>query len=86
LNILRSFHPPLPPSPQVFTSSDAVLEIADRLKEPFPQLARLAKVLLPHVFRDALYSFVSSNRHLLAGEKDSCRIPSENEMERFLDQ
>lgn len=71
---------------QVFTSSDAVLQIASRLKQPLPQLAKLAKAIIPHDILDALYHFVSSNRHLLAGEKDSCRIPSESEMERFLDQ
>ena len=76
----------LPPLTQVFTSSDAVLQIASRLKQPFPQLAKLAKAIIPHDIRDTLYHFVSSNRHLLAGEKDSCRIPSESEMERFLDQ
>ncbi len=70
---------------RVYTESDAVLQIADRLKPPFPQLARLAKAVLPRDVLDTLYHFVSENRHLLAGEKDSCRIPSESEMERFLD-
>lgn len=69
---------------QIFTKSDAVLEIADRLKDPFPALAQVAKVF-PVGLRDMLYHFVSSNRHLLAGEKDQCRIPSESEMDRFLD-
>lgn len=68
---------------RIFTKSDAVLEIAERMREPFRGLASLAK-LLPLEVRDSAYELVSKYRHVF-GEKDSCRIPSESEMERFLD-
>ena len=40
--------------------------------------------LLPREARDWAYGLVSRYRHLF-GEKDACRIPSEEEMDRFLD-
>ena len=40
--------------------------------------------LVPHEARDWAYELVSRYRHIF-GEKDSCRIPSEEEMDRFLD-
>ena len=40
--------------------------------------------VLPLETRDWCYGIVSRYRHIF-GEKDSCRIPAEHEMERFLD-
>jgi predicted DCC family thiol-disulfide oxidoreductase YuxK len=39
--------------------------------------------LLPLAARDALYTWVSTNRHTF-GAADSCRIPVDDEMERFV--
>lgn len=68
---------------RMYTKSDAVLRIAKDLREPFRSLAQIAK-FIPREVRDDIYAWVSENRHVF-GEKDSCRIPSEAEMERFLD-
>jgi len=66
-----------------YTKSTAVLRIAERLREPFPQLSKMAQ-MFPVELRDAVYDFVSKNRHIF-GEKDSCRIPDDEELERFMD-
>ena len=40
--------------------------------------------LIPFFIRDFLYSIVASNRYRVFGQKESCRIPSAGEKERFL--
>jgi predicted DCC family thiol-disulfide oxidoreductase YuxK len=66
-----------------YTKSEAVLRIAKRLRRPFPEMASLA-YLVPVEVRDAMYHFISENRHIF-GEKEECRIPDEEELERFID-
>jgi predicted DCC family thiol-disulfide oxidoreductase YuxK len=41
--------------------------------------------LIPTKFRDMIYSFVAKNRYRIFGKKSSCRLPSSEERERFLD-
>lgn len=59
------------PDGRHYIKSDAVLRIAARLRQPFPQLAALAR-LFPVEFRDAVYEFVSARRHIF-GENENCR-------------
>jgi predicted DCC family thiol-disulfide oxidoreductase YuxK len=40
--------------------------------------------LIPFFIRDFFYSLVASNRYRIFGQKDTCRIPSAGEKERFL--
>lgn len=63
--------------------ADAALRIARRLREPYASLGRVAE-LVPRPVRDALYNVISENRKIF-GEKDSCRIPEDYELDRFLD-
>jgi hypothetical protein len=53
-------------------------------RPPSPHPHAWSGQLLPLEARDWCYELVSRYRHLF-GEKDSCRIPSESEMDRFLD-
>ena len=40
--------------------------------------------LIPSFIRDFFYSIVASNRYRIFGQKETCRIPSAGEKERFL--
>jgi predicted DCC family thiol-disulfide oxidoreductase YuxK len=40
--------------------------------------------LIPFFIRDFFYSIVASNRYRIFGQKETCRIPSAGEKERFL--
>jgi len=66
----------------MYCKSDAVIRIARELQEPFRSLSYVAK-LFPQAVRDRIYEWVSENRKVF-GEKNSCRIPEEEEMERFI--
>ena len=62
--------------------SDAVLAILAGLGG----LWRLTVVLraIPRRLRDALYNFIARKRLEWYGRRDTCRVPSEAERERFL--
>jgi predicted DCC family thiol-disulfide oxidoreductase YuxK len=62
------------PDGRHYIKSEAVLRIASRLRQPFPQLASLAR-LFPVDFRDSVYAFVSARRHIF-GESENCRCVS----------
>ncbi len=69
-------------SGEVFDKSDAVIEIA-------PHLFAFGKVLfvfkfIPKFIRDGFYNWIAKNRYKLFGKKDSCRLPSIEEKNRFL--
>lgn len=68
---------------RLHTRSDAALRIARRLKEPYATLGKIGE-LVPRPIRDAVYEVVSENRKIF-GEKESCRIPEDYELDRFLD-
>lgn len=56
---------------QVFSESDAVLEICKHLKAPWNWLT--AFKLLPKSWRDSMYRFVANNRYKWFGKRTSCR-------------
>jgi predicted DCC family thiol-disulfide oxidoreductase YuxK len=41
-------------------------------------------VILPAFIRDPLYDWVGKNRYKWFGKKETCRLPSEEEREKFL--
>lgn len=65
----------------VFTHSDAVLRIAGELGLPW----KLAKVFLiiPGGIRNAMYRFVSANRHRFSKSKQSCMVPTDEQRQHF---
>lgn len=67
----------------LYCKSDAVLEIARSLRDPYCSLASIVR-WFPQPVRDQVYDFVSENRKVF-GEKNSCRIPDEGEVRRFLE-
>jgi predicted DCC family thiol-disulfide oxidoreductase YuxK len=62
--------------------STAALLIARKLGGAFILFYPL--IFLPLSFRDFVYDIIASNRYKLFGKKDSCRIPSAKDRERFL--
>ncbi len=62
--------------------SDAVAEIAVQLGFPY-SLATAAR-LIPRPFRDAIYDWVARHRYRWFGRRETCRLPTPEERERFL--
>ena len=50
----------------------------------YPFLAKTA-LIIPRIISDYLYDIISKNRYSIMGKRDSCRIPSIEEDEYFLD-
>lgn len=67
---------------ELFKKSTAALLIAKKLGGFFMLLYPL--IFLPRWFRDFIYDIIASNRYKIFGKKDSCRIPSAADRERFL--
>lgn len=67
---------------RIFLRSTAALKIV----QEFGGLWRLSGVLLlvPPFIRDAIYAFVARNRYQWFGKKEICRLPTQQERQRFL--
>ena len=66
----------------VFSKSNAVIEIAKQITG-WPHIFKYGK-LFPAFIRDGVYNLIAKNRYALMGTRDSCSIPSKDDMERFL--
>lgn len=66
----------------IFEKSTAALRIARYLDYPWGALSLF--VIVPAFLRDPLYSLIAKNRYRLFGKKETCRLPSESEKQRFL--
>ena len=64
------------------TKSEAALRVVEGLggKWLFARPLRL----IPRPLRDMVYDLVAANRYRWFGRRDSCRVPSSDEQERFL--
>ncbi len=67
---------------QVYKQSDAVIQIMNSLGGVW-KIGIVFKII-PKFIRDGLYSYVAKNRYKWFGEKDTCRMPTQEERERFL--
>lgn len=67
---------------KVYTKTDAVIQIANRLSG-WPKLFRLLKYI-PKSIRDFGYDLIAKNRYALFGKKDHCMIPDASIRHRFL--
>jgi len=68
---------------KVYTKSSAALRIAKELNGFWPLLYLF--VLIPKAFRDLVYDWVASNRYRWFGKSETCRIPTEKECSKFID-
>ena len=67
---------------EIKSRANAALNVARQLKSPFKYLSLL--LLLPEEILNIGYNFVAKNRYKFFGKKDTCRIPNQNELNRFL--
>ena len=63
--------------------SEAVLRILEALGGPWPILAALARRIPAH-WRDGIYDGIAARRYRWFGRRDTCRVPTPEERERFL--
>ncbi|MCL0105435.1 DCC1-like thiol-disulfide oxidoreductase family protein [Dehalococcoidia bacterium] len=68
---------------QLSIKSDAVIEIIYGLGGVYR--TSIVLKLVPRIFRDFLYDFVANRRLRWFGRRDTCRVPSESESDRFLE-
>ena len=70
---------------KIYEKSQAVFMILTNLDGIFyPLLAKIA-LIIPRTISDYFYEIISKNRYSIMGKRDSCRIPSTEEDEFFLD-
>jgi len=67
---------------KVYTKTDAVIQIANRLSG-WPSLFRLLK-FIPKSIRNFGYDLIAKNRYTLFGKRDQCMIPASSARNRFL--
>jgi len=63
--------------------SDAALEIAKSLQQPWPFF--YAFKIVPRFFRDWMYDVIAKNRYSWFGKKESCMIPTQDLKSRFIE-
>ena len=67
---------------KVYLGSTAALRVARQLRRGWPLLYPL--IILPKGFRDSIYQWIGANRYAWFGRRESCRMPTPAEIERFL--
>ncbi len=65
-----------------YERSTAALKVARYLRAPWRWLRVLG--LVPRPLRDLVYDWIARNRYRWFGKKDTCRVPTPYERERFL--
>lgn len=68
---------------QAYTRSRAALEIARRLRFPWPLLYGL--ILLPAFLRNTVYDLIARNRYRWFGRREVCMTPTPELRSRFLE-
>lgn len=68
---------------KLFVESDAVLEIVKTLGGLWKIL--LIFKIIPRGIRDSVYRAIAARRYKFFGKKDTCRLPTQEEKDRFLD-
>lgn len=67
---------------KIYYKSSAVLRISKYLKFPLNILPVF--FIIPKFIRDWVYDYIAKNRYKWFGQKNTCRIPNENEKDFFL--
>lgn len=66
----------------VFYKSRAALEIARNLGGLWPMMYSF--IIVPPVIRDPIYDWIARNRYKWFGKKETCRLPTDKERNKFL--
>lgn len=69
---------------RLFTESDAVLRISRYLRQPWPVLGCLGRII-PRWLRNPLYRFIARHRYRWFGKREACYMPTPALRGRFLD-
>lgn len=67
---------------RAFIKSDAALEIAGYLKQPWSWLRSTS--FIPRRVRDFFYDGIAKNRYAVFGKKEACWLPTPETKERFM--
>lgn len=67
---------------QIFVKSTAVLKVMRQLKGLWPMLYLL--MVIPASLRDSTYDHVGRHRYMWMGKTKVCRMPTQDERERFV--
>jgi len=67
---------------KLYAKSTAALKVCKELNSLLKLLYPL--IILPKFFRDFIYDLIAWNRFKLFGRRNSCRVPTEAEREKFL--
>ncbi|GAB3807259.1 thiol-disulfide oxidoreductase DCC family protein [Virgibacillus kimchii] len=68
---------------KAYLRSDAALRICKYLKQPWKLMTFF--LIIPKPIRNAVYSLIANNRYKFFGKSESCKIPSPEIHDRFLD-
>ena len=67
---------------KAYTESDAAIKIASYLKYPWSLLNTVR--FLPESLTNFIYRIIARNRYRIFGRRDSCMVPDEKELDRFV--
>lgn len=67
---------------QIYFRSTAALKISKNLSGAWPLFYGF--IIVPTGIRDGIYNWIGSNRYRWFGKKNTCRLPSQEEREKFL--
>ncbi len=67
---------------KLYDKSTAALLVLKKLH--FPLNLGIIFIIIPKVIRDYIYDFIAKNRYKWFGKKETCRVPTKAEMNRFL--
>lgn len=67
---------------RVYTKSTAALRVVRQLSGWWPLY--YVGILVPGPLRDVVYDFVARHRYLLMGRAATCRVPTQEERDRFV--
>lgn len=67
---------------QIFYKSRAALEIGKKLSGLWPLTYTF--IIIPGFIRDPIYDWIARNRYKWFGKKETCRLPSPEEKNKFL--
>ena len=66
----------------VYSKSTAALRIAKKMG--FPYLLLYPFSIIPKFIRNSVYDFIAKNRCKWFGKRDTCRIPTKTELNKFI--
>jgi predicted DCC family thiol-disulfide oxidoreductase YuxK len=69
---------------KIYTEADAVIEILKTIGGFWKFMALIFQII-PKFLRNAMYHFVAKNRYKFFGKRNSCRVPNEEEKERYFE-